>query len=75
MRHFFLGLVLIPSLCSQPPVARLEGKVEDPSDAAVDGARVSVKNQRTGFTYAILTSQQGLSTPFRHCPPASIRSL
>jgi len=68
MRHFFWGLVLIPSLCSQPPVARLEGNVQDPSRAAVVGARVSVKNQRTGFTYGILTSEQGLYS-FPSLPP------
>src|SRR5215469_7237014 len=68
MRHFFLGLVLIPSLCSQPPAARLEGKVEDPSHAAIGAARVSVKSQRTGFTAAILTSKNGLYS-FLSLPP------
>jgi hypothetical protein len=66
--HFGVGSNPVALLSASRRPARGKRWGEDPSRAAIGGARVSVMNQRTGFAHAILTSQQGLYS-FPSLPP------
>src|SRR5215831_1201413 len=70
MRFFVLGLWSAIAALAQAPVARLEGTIEDPSGAAVAGARVTVVNEMMGFSTSLLSDQQGLYV-FPAMPPGN----
>ena len=46
-------------MCAQDPTGVLEGRISDPSSAAVKDAQVAVANTSTGFRQAVITSPHG----------------
>src|SRR4026209_2554716 len=54
-------LLLTVSLASAQTMAMLQGRVLDPSGAAVPGASVVVRNSATGFTSTTSSDDQGRS--------------
>lgn len=60
MRYLLLTFCATLVARAQPPVARLEGTVEDPSGAAVTIAEITAENQRTGLRTAVLSNHLGL---------------
>lgn len=67
MRHLLLYCVTLSAL-AQPPAARLEGIVEDPSGAPVIDARVTAKEQHTGLSTGVRSNREGLYV-FLSLPP------
>ncbi len=62
MRHIFLlflMLAAISSIAYAQSTATLQGSVTDPSGAFVSGAKVSVRNQGTGFERIVQTDSDG----------------
>ena len=54
-----LLFALLPSLAAAQSDGRIVGSVRDASNALVGGAMVKVKNERTGETRAVVTSDSG----------------
>jgi len=60
MRPFLLAFLLLPSLAwGQAVSGTIFGVVHDPSDAAVAGARITVRNAGTNYSRATITSAEG----------------
>jgi len=55
---FYLGLYLVP-LRGQQETASITGQITDPSGGAVPGARVTIKNQASGASFASLSDSDG----------------
>ena len=57
-----MALLAIPSLRAQTSTAQITGRVSDPSDAVVSGAKVRIRNMDTGETRDTTTSDSGYYT-------------
>lgn len=57
---FFALALVVPVFGQQAATATIEGVVTDPNNAAVPGARVTVKNVDIGVTREITTDENGL---------------
>ena len=59
-----LALLLLPGLLPRPaaaqdPTGTLEGRITDPSTAAVPAAEVSVRNSQNGFSRVLRSAPDG----------------
>ncbi len=54
-----LELLALGAALAQSPSGAIFGRVNDPSGAAISGARVVVTNQQTGATRALITGAEG----------------
>ena len=52
-------LCLIPPVFSQDPRGSLGGRVVDPQDSTIAGARVTAANQETGVASSAVTNESG----------------
>lgn len=75
-----IALILIIICCLSPlgraqnTTGAISGTVQDPSDALVTGARVTVRNEETGLTRTTTTSGEGLyRVSFLPAGPYSVR--
>src|SRR5215510_1179190 len=62
MRHIFLVSLMLAALSSgalAQSTATLQGSVTDQSGAAISGAKVTVRNQSTGFERVVQTDSDG----------------
>jgi len=59
MRHWVILSLLVSSLYAQEFRATLAGRVVDPSDAAIPGAEISVRNVGTNVTHQAKTDSHG----------------
>jgi hypothetical protein len=68
MRSLLLTLSVVLPVLAQPPVARLEGIVEDPAGAAVNKAAITAESRQTAFRASVLSDDRGFYV-FPSLPP------
>jgi len=76
--HFVRGMLVFAGLCcgqvaySQTPTAQITGRVTDPSDAVISGARITVTNVATGIDRRTISNEEGYYT-VPALPPGTYR--
>jgi hypothetical protein len=65
MAAAFMVLALPIAALAQGDAGRIAGTVSDPTGAFVEGARVTVTNQRTGETRTVRRARRGTSSSRR----------